>query len=85
MMSIQSAYRDDLHTCTNDGVLVELLLKPELLESNLSSALYLTFVFTAFLFLYLNSTLCASMFKLNLHTCAPTFAEVVSEIDDYMR
>ena len=66
MVGVECTDGNDLHTGSQDGIAVELLLEPELLKSHFAAALYLGFVFATFFLLNLHRRFGTAMLKLNL-------------------
>ena len=63
----------------------ERLVNPELLNVHFTAFFHLGLVFASFLSFYLYSSTIATMFKLNLRTQSPAFAEIVTQIQNHMR
>ena len=63
----------------------ERFLKPELLQSHLTPTLYLSLILATLIILHFHGGLHPAMLKFYLRTHAPAFAEIIAEIDHYMR
>ena len=61
------------------------LLDPELLQSHLAAALNFVLEFSGFLGLDFHGHFAAAVLKLDFAAHAPALAEIVAQIDDYMR
>ena len=62
----------------------ELLVYPELLKVHLAALLYLSFVFSGFLSLYLNGSAVTAVFKLYLTAERPALTKVVAYVETYV-
>ena len=85
MVGIQSAYRNDLHTCADDGIAVELLLQPELLKCHFTAAFHFLLVLSTLFFFDLDGRFGSAVLKFNLGSYAPAMTEVITHINDHMR
>ena len=78
VVCVQSADRDNLHTCTKNSITVKRLLQPELLQRHFAATFNLTFILTAFLFFYFYRRFRAAVLEFNLCSYTPAFAEIIS-------
>lgn len=84
-MSIGGTHRHDDVPQFNVKRRAEGLLNPELFEGHFAATLNLAFVFAAFAFFYLDSTLRTTVFKFYLAAHRPTFTKVIAQHNDHMR
>ena len=85
MVTIRQSHRDDYHSCPDLERVTESLLEPELLQSDLASALDLALIFPCLVSLELDRAFGASVLELDLRAERPSFSEVVPKIDDEVR
>ena len=72
MVTIRQSHRDDYHSCPDLERVTESLLEPELLQSDLVSALDLALIFTCLVSLELDRAFGASVLELDLRTERPS-------------
>ena len=72
MVTIRQSHRDDYHSCPDLERVTESLLEPELLQSDLASALDLALIFTCLVSLELDRAFGASVLELDLRTERPS-------------
>ena len=85
VVCVECADRNDLHSRTEDGIAVKLLLQPELLQRYFAAAFNLRFVLSAFFLFNLDGAFRAAVLELNLRADAPALAEIVAQINDHVR
>lgn len=85
MVGIGAAYRNNLKAGAYLQLWHELFLQPELLESNLASALNLFLIFAPLFGLELHGGLDAAVFELYLRRHRPSLAEIITEIYNNVR
>ena len=65
--------------------LTERFLNPELFECHFASAFYFALVFAGFFLFYFNGAFSSSVLELDFTSQRPSFAEVVTYVENHMR